>query len=151
MNELLTDCPIVITQDLVWADMDAYQHINNAVYFTYFEIARMAYFEKIGVSQYKEQNNIGPILASTKADFKAPLKYPDTINIAAKITSIANKKLSMQYSIHSQTLNKIVAQGEALIVYFDYANGKSCEIPENIVKQIHQLEINATQESPDAN
>ena len=151
MNDLLTDYLIVITQELIWADMDAYQHINNAVYFTYFEIARMAYFEKIGVSQYKEQHNIGPILASTKADFKAPLKYPDTINIAAKITNLASKKLSMQYSIHSQTLNNIVAQGEALIVYFDYTNGKSCEIPEKIVNQIRQIENNVIQESPDAN
>ena len=46
MNELLTDYPIVITQEVIWADMDAYRHVNNAVYFRYFESARMAYFEK---------------------------------------------------------------------------------------------------------
>lgn len=142
MHNTHTAYPINTTQELIWADMDAYQHINNAVYFRYFEDARMKYFEKIGVPDYMRNNNIGPILASTKADYKAPLVYPDTITISAKITEIANKKLSMQYSVYSQALDKIVAVGEALIVYFNYSLGKSCEIPESIAKQIQQLENN---------
>ena len=122
--------------------MDAYQHINNIIYFRYFENARMAYFEKIGVNDYMATNNIGPILASTTADYKAPLKYPDRIKILTKITEIANKKLTMQYSIYSENLDQIVCTGTGLIIYFDYSSNKSCEIPSNIVENIYRLESN---------
>jgi len=43
--------PFVISQDLIWRDMDAYQHVNNAVYFRYFEDVRMAFFESAGASR----------------------------------------------------------------------------------------------------
>ena len=69
MQNELSVCPITLQQDLLWSDMDAYQHVNNAVYFRYFEDARMAYFEKIGVNTYMAEHQVGPILAATSADF----------------------------------------------------------------------------------
>ena len=140
MKTEIEDSPVHIQQDLIWSDMDAYQHVNNAVYFRYFEDARMAYFEKIGVNTYMSEHQVGPILASTSADFKAPLNYPDTISIAARITDIHAKKFTMLYSVYSHNLNKVVAKGSCLIVYFDYSQGRSCEIPNSILKQINSLE-----------
>jgi len=140
MQNELKNFPIIIQQELIWNDMDAYQHVNNAVYFRYFEDARMQYFEKIGINQYKEAHNLGPILATTTADYKAPLIYPDTINIGARITDIHSKKFSMQYIVYSQKMQKIAATGSALIVYFDYTPRHSCVIPDYIREQIHSFE-----------
>ena len=140
MKTEIDDYPVHIQQDLLWSDMDAYQHVNNAVYFRYFEDARMAYFEKIGVNTYMSEHQVGPILASTSADFKAPLNYPDTISITARITDIHTKKFTMQYSVYSHNLNKVVALGSSLIVSYDYKHRISCEIPNSILKQINSLE-----------
>lgn len=140
MKTELDEYPIKIQQDLIWSDMDAYQHVNNAVYFRYFEDARMAYFEKIGVNTYMNENQIGPILATTTADFKAPLTYPDTLSISARITAIHAKKFTMEYSVYSHNLHAIAGTGTALIVYFDYSQKQSCEIPNSIIKQIKRLE-----------
>lgn len=140
MKTELDEYPIKIQQDLIWGDMDAYLHVNNAVYFRYFEDARMAYFEKIGVNTYMNENQIGPILATTTADFKAPLTYPDTLSISARITSIHAKKFTMEYSVYSHNLHAIAGTGSALIVYFDYSQKQSCEIPNSIIKQIKRLE-----------
>lgn len=49
MNPLNEQYPIVLSQDLIWGDMDAFEHVNNTVYFRYFEDARLAYFEKLGM------------------------------------------------------------------------------------------------------
>ena len=46
----------------------------------------------------------------------------------------------MEYAIFSEELGSLIAEGEGLIVYYDYANGKSCEIPESIVTAIKALE-----------
>ena len=61
--------------------MDAFSHVNNAKYFTYFETARMAYFEQTGVMSL-EMTREGPILASTQCRFKLPVTYPDTLKVA---------------------------------------------------------------------
>ena len=62
-----------------WGDMDAFQHVNNTVYFRYFENARLEYFRRPGWFEFERATGIGPILASTQARFRRPLTYPDTI------------------------------------------------------------------------
>ena len=48
MKDLIGDYPVTIELPIVWGDMDAFQHVNNIVYFKHFESARISYFEKIG-------------------------------------------------------------------------------------------------------
>lgn len=140
MKEIFSDYPIVLTQDVIWGDIDAFQHLNNTVYFRFFEDARMAYFTKLGVIEWMEKTGFGPILASTSANFKAPLTYPDTVSIGAKISELHNKKFQMQYAVYSHTQKKLAAEGEGLIVYYDYKEQKSCQVPNEIVKRINTLE-----------
>lgn len=47
MNELLKDFTFVVDLNIEWGDMDALQHVNNIEYFKYFQVARIAYFEKL--------------------------------------------------------------------------------------------------------
>ena len=136
---MTTQFPVVLIQDLIWGDMDAFAHINNTVYFRYFEDARIAFFEKIGVIEYMESHRIGPILASTQCDFRAPLAYPGQIDIAAGVEAVETKRFTMAYEIYSRNLEKTAATGRAVIVYYDYENGRSCEIPESIAARIQSL------------
>jgi len=140
MHNKLKDYPINIQENLIWGDMDAYQHINNTVYFRYFENVRMRYFEEVGVNTYMSEHNIGPILASTTANFKAPLTYPDQLSIAARISDIQAKKLTMEYIVYSHKLEKIAATGSGLVVYFNYKQSNTCVIPSIIVNKINAIE-----------
>lgn len=139
-NRILSEYPVVLQQDVIWGDMDAFRHVNNTVYFRYFEDARIAYFDKIGVHKIKETMEVGPILATTYADFKIPLEYPDRIHIAGRSTILGPRKFSMSYLIYSERFDGIAATGEGLLVFYDYANGASCEIPSKIVTAIEALE-----------
>lgn len=140
MDELAGTPPVVLSQKLVWNDMDANQHINNVVYFRFFEDVRIEYFSKIGVLEQMESSNAGPILASTRCDFRAPLTFPDAIQVTANVTEIHHNRFTMTHTVYSEKLGKIAAQGEALIVYYDYALGKSCGIPAVIVNAIENLQ-----------
>lgn len=142
MNDLKENYPVELTQDLVWGDMDAFQHINNAVYFRYFEDIRIAYFERIKVIEHMNKTQIGPILASTRCDFRAPLTFPDTIQIATIVENIESNRFTMKYFVYSERLDKIAAEGEGLIVYYDYQRERSCEIPEVILSSINALQLN---------
>ena len=143
MNRALKEYPIVLQQDVIWGDMDAFGHVNNTVYFRYFEDARIAYFDKIGAHELKEESKIGPILATTHSDFKLPLEYPDRIHIAGRSTILGPKKFNMHYAVYSERFDAIAAEGEGLLVYYDYAKGISCEIPGVIVAAIEALEYEA--------
>jgi acyl-CoA thioester hydrolase len=140
MDKRFEDCKVSITIPVAWGEMDAYQHVNNVVYFRYFESARLAYFEKIGVNKIKEESNIGPILASTQCRFKSPLLYPDTIHAATCITEIEEDRFTMKYFIKSEQQGRVVAEGEGLIVFYDYENSCKHVIPKAIREYIQSLD-----------
>lgn len=140
MELKLDDFPVAISQNVVWGEMDAFAHVNNVVYFRYFETGRMAYFERVGILAHLNETSIGPILASTSCDFLAPLTYPDDIKILTRIDEIKDKRFNMQSVVYSKTHDKVVAKGNGMIVYYDYSKHQTCEIPTEIVGRINVLE-----------
>lgn len=135
--------PIVISQEVHWGDMDAFLHVNNKIYFRYFEDVRLAYLQRIGALEYMKSSNTGPVLASTSCNFKAPVLFPDTVHIATRTHSLQEKRVSMDYVVFSEQQQKIVADGEGLIVYYDFNLGKSIDIPKHIVAEIEVLQLSA--------
>ena len=131
---------VQIVQDILWGDMDEFGHINNTVYFRYFEDIRMIYFEKVGIMEYKQKHNIGPILANTQCQFRIPLSYPDTITISTSIDQVKGKRFMMEYEVYSQQHQKLAAEGNGLIIFYDYKHKKTCEVPESIKQSIDTLE-----------
>ena len=140
MEDLLTKCTVIITIPVAWGEMDANGHVNNIIYFRYFESVRIAYFEKLDSINFQREKGIGPILASTECRYKIPLHYPETISIGAKILSMDEDRFVMGYEVYSHTHKKIAADGEGVIVTYDYHANKKVVIPEDLRKQILELE-----------
>jgi acyl-CoA thioester hydrolase len=144
MNELLADCPVVIEIPVAWGEMDAMQHLNNIVYLRYFESVRIAYFDRLGWMVLREQTGIGPILASIQCKFKLPLTYPDTVSVGTRIPRIEHDRFSMEYWIVSHRLQKIAAEGDGVVVSFNYRENKKAPLPEEVKRRIEQLEATVT-------
>ncbi|RMD88149.1 MAG: acyl-CoA thioesterase [Calditrichaeota bacterium] len=140
MENFLQDFPVVIEIPLHWGEMDAFAHLNNTVYFRYFESARIAYFEKIKYIDVMKSTGVGPILASTCCKFKFPLRYPDRVWVGARVVKIEADRFHMVYRIVSQTHNKIAADGEGLIVSYNYNENQKAILPDEIKQNILQLE-----------
>jgi len=140
MNEHLKGFPVVIELPVAWGEMDAFGHVNNIVYFRYFESARIAYFEKVGYLGVMEETSIGPILASTRCDFKRALTFPDRIAVGARVREMGEDRFWMEYRIISEKLKRIAAEGEGLIVSFDYKHGRKAPIPPEVRRRIEELE-----------
>ena len=85
MNELLKDFTVVVDLNIEWGDMDALRHVNNIEYFKYFQVARIAYFEKIASDGVLREKRIPLILASTQCKFIYPLAYPDSISVGVRV------------------------------------------------------------------
>lgn len=139
MSDVLPDYPVVITQNVIWGEMDAFQHVNNTVYFRYFENARLEYFQRTGFMDLDEAGGIGPILASTSCRFRIPLTYPDTIHIGARVSEMGEDRFTMQYAVYSEQHGKIAAEGEGLVVCLDYRSHKKVAIPAAIRSKMEAL------------
>ena len=139
-QELLQGFPVVIHQAVVWGDMDSYQHVNNVVYFRYFENARLEYFRQMGWFDYEERSGIGPILAATQARFRKALTYPDQISIGARILERQGDRFTMEYRLVSENLKAIATEGTGTIVCMHYKDGRKVPIPEEVWQMIIKLE-----------
>src|SRR5258708_34114791 len=108
-DELLAGYPVVVEQAVVWGDMDSYRHVNNVVYFRYFENARLEYFRRLDWFAYEKETGIGPILASTQCRFRRALTYPDTIRIGARVVSMEAARFTFDYLLVSDRLARFAA------------------------------------------
>jgi len=145
LKEIISEYPVVIELPIAWGDMDAFQHVNNVVYFKYFESARISYFEKLNFIEYMNETGIGPILASTQCKYKIPLTYPDHVTVGTKVETIDEERFKMKYAVVSHKHKKIAALGEGVIVTFDYQKNKKAIIPNEIRKRIIDLEKSVIQ------
>jgi acyl-CoA thioester hydrolase len=137
--------PAKIRIPVQWGDQDAFGHVNNVVYFRWFESARIAYLERIGLGEKHEGkttsgDNIGPILAAIGCNYRKQIKYPDTVIIGARIIRIGRSSLTMAHMLWSQAHQAIAADGESTIVVFDYAANHPRRVPDEFRELIEKLE-----------
>ncbi len=140
MTTILDDYPVTVDIPVAWGEMDAFQHVNNVAYFRYFETARIAYFTALDLMRTMAETGIGPILAETRCRYRIPLTYPDTVTVGARVSSIGDDRFIMLYRVASAGHGKIAAEGDGLLVAFDYGAGKKVAVPENLMRGIRALE-----------
>jgi acyl-CoA thioester hydrolase len=140
MRELLAQYPVVVTIPVQWGEMDAYGHVNNAVHFRYFESARVAYLERCGFLETYDAEGIGAILHSTDCRYRLALRYPDTVLVGTRVTSVEQDRFTMDHCAVSQREGAVAAEGKAVIVSFDYSTRTKTALPESVRRRIAELE-----------
>ena len=117
---MLEDFPAVATQPVQWGDQDLFGHVNNTVYFRWFETSRVEYWYKSGLHELMDPRGLGPILASVKCDYKKQIRYPDTIKVAARIEKMGHSSVTLKHVVYSEDQSTIAATGNSVIVLFNY-------------------------------
>lgn len=141
LSDALADYPVIVEVPVAWGEMDAYQHVNNATYFRYFENARIAYFDRTGViDALRMPQGVGPILAETSCRYRAPVTYPDTLHIGARVTELGDDRFQMAYAVYSEHAARITTTGGALVVAFDYAANTKAAVPDAWRQAFESLE-----------
>ncbi|SON52645.1 acyl-CoA thioesterase [Vibrio tapetis] len=132
--------PCITEIKVAWGEMDALNHVNNAVYFRYFEIARLEYFNEVQLMESMHETNIGPVLGSTNAKYFLPVTYPDTLHIGTRVTNIADDRFDMEYQVFSSKLGKVVTKGEAQVVMFDFNTHQKATLSERLKREMSEME-----------
>lgn len=133
--------PVSISCPVRWGEMDALGHVNNTVYFRYFEDIRIEYFKKLGLEAVTPDQEMGPILAQISCQFLRPVEYPDRVTIGVWVARIGNTSLQMDYEIYSEQHQEVVATGTSVIVLINYQNGSKIQVSDELRKQIQDLQV----------
>jgi acyl-CoA thioester hydrolase len=138
--ELLDGFPVVVSLPVQWNEMDAYGHVNNTVYFRYFEAARIEYLERIGIREVTPEQPTGVILHSTSARFRLPVRYPDQVRVGARTVELLDDRFRMEYRVVSEAAGATAAEGWGVVVCFDYAGQRKAALPEAVRHAIQALD-----------
>jgi acyl-CoA thioester hydrolase len=139
-RRLRAEFPVVVEWPVAWAEMDYFRHVNHAVFFTWFEGARIAYLQRIGFRELSAEQQVGPILGSTHARYRRPVVYPDTVVIGARVTEVGADRFTQEYRFVSRAQGEVGAEGGGVLVAYDYAAGRKTPLPVSVREAIHALE-----------
>ncbi|MDB4949526.1 MAG: acyl-CoA thioesterase [Gemmatimonadetes bacterium] len=137
---LLDGYPVTVTIPVAWGEMDAFRHVNNIVYFRYFETARIEYLRRIGFGGERDEDGIGPIMANTHCRFRRPLTFPDTVTVGARVTEVGEDRFTMEYRLVSHALNDVAAEGGGVLVAYDYRALGKAPLPQAVREGIARME-----------
>ncbi len=140
MTDLLAGYPIVYETDVAWGEMDAFQHVNNVYYFRYFESARVAYLVATGALEAMERTGIGPILHSIGCRYRLPLTYPDRIRVGVRTIALEEDRFTLHHHLVSLRHNRVAAEGDGVVVMYDYRRNVKTAVPDFLRQAIARLE-----------
>lgn len=117
------------TIEVRWGDMDAQGHVNNTVYFTYCESARVELIRKTGYKGKQAGLAEGPALVSTSCDFKRQVVYPATLDVGVRVERIGRRSFEMSYGIFAHGTDQLVASARSVNAWVEYAAERAVELP----------------------
>jgi len=114
----------VVPWQVIFRDIDTFGHVNNAVYLTYFELARTSMW--LTLTGGSSSKDVGFIVARTECDFRHQLEM-EPIEIRVRIGDIRTTSFDTLYEIWSDGGRQLAATGRVVVVLFDW--DKNCKTP----------------------
>ena len=107
-------------------DLDPMGHVNNAVFLTYIESARVAFLHHLGAAQTLEE--MGIIVARVEIDFRAPVRLGDEVEVSVQASRFGEKSFDLDHELCVD--GKIVAEARTVLVTYDYSKRQAVPIPD---------------------
>jgi len=128
MNNL-NDFHYKTTLQIRFADIDAFGHVNNAIYLTYFEIARSSYWTEVVQWDWEI---MGIIIGRAEINFIKPINLNDQVLAYVRTSRIGNSSFDLEYVLVkvNNGVEEICTTGSTVCIAFDYSQNQSSAIPE---------------------
>lgn len=128
---MLAQSPTLYSTDIkvIFRDIDALGHVNNAVFFTYMETARTSFFmDELNLSG---PNELPLIIAQATCNYRSAARFGDVLNVDIHVSRIGKKSFDLNYLISTKD-GRQIADGLTVMVTYDYEAMTSIPIPQNL-------------------
>jgi acyl-CoA thioester hydrolase len=119
-------------------DTDAMGHINNAVYISYLEVGRQAYWAEF--DRESDYRRVPFTLARVACDFRSEALVKEVLEVGIRCTSIGTKSFAFEYVIREKTTGRLVVEATTVQVCYDYATKRSVPMPDELRRRLEAFE-----------
>ncbi len=134
---ILAEFPFHHRIDVRFRDLDALGHVNNAVYATYLESARIGYYQQLTGGSL---DRLGIILAELTIRYKVPAHFGDELVVGVRVSRIGGKSFTMEYAIARAQDGALIATAQSVLVAYDYAAGHSVPVSDEFKARVAELQ-----------
>ena len=138
--------PVRVPIDMRWRDLDPLGHVNNAVYITYFELARLGYIAALAPNapgidaRTPLPRDFQFILAEVTCHYRSPATLGDRLVVDIWVSRVGHKSFDFEYRITDSTTGRLVADGCTTQVWYEYSVGTSRPVPEEMIRRIEEFQ-----------
>ncbi len=120
-----------------WMDNDVYGHVNNVVYYSWFDTAVNAYLIEQGVLDPIHGDTIG-LVVETQCNYFAPLSFPQTVSVGIRVAKLGTSSVRYEVGVFGDS-QLCAAKGHFVHVYVDKVTRKPAQLPESLRKVLETL------------
>ncbi len=124
--------PFWTTIEVRWGDMDAMGHVNNTVYFTYCESARIELLKAVGGRRKDEDSATGPTLVSTSCDYRREVRFPARLDLGVRVERMTERSFALEYGLFFHGTDELAAVARSVNAWVDYAAKKAIPLPDEL-------------------
>ena len=121
-----------------WADNDIYGHVNNVVYYSYFDTVVNQYLIEQGALDLVRSTVIG-LVVETQCEYFAPLSFPDVVHAGLRVARVGNSSVRYEIGLFRNEENSASAQGYFVHVYVDRASRRATAVPADMRAALEKL------------
>ena len=121
-----------------WADNDVYGHVNNVVYYSYFDTVVNQYLIEQRILDLPTSTIIG-LVVETQCEYFAPLSFPDVVHAGLRVSRIGNSSVRYEIGLFRNEEETASAQGYFVHVYVDRASRKPITVPSGMRLVLEKL------------
>ena len=125
-----------------WSDNDVYGHVNNVVYFSYFDTVVNQYLIEQGVLDIQGGAVIGLVVENTCRYFQS-LQFPDRVAAGVQVARLGKSSVTYRIGLFREEAEEPAAEGRFVHVYVDRANRRPVELPPPLRKALEPLQERA--------
>ncbi|MDD5030417.1 MAG: thioesterase family protein [Rhodoferax sp.] len=121
-----------------WMDNDVYGHVNNVVYYSWFDTAVNAYLIEQGVLDIHQGQTIG-LVVETQCNYFAPLAFPQTVEAGIRVARLGNSSVRYEVGLFEQGQPLTAAKGHFIHVYVDRVSRRPTALPTSLKLVLEKL------------
>ncbi len=121
-----------------FSDFDAYGHVNNAVYCTYLETARLKFLKEHALPSFSADSHPLFVVAKAECEYKKPINPADRVFVSISVSNIGNSSFTLLYNIHDNS-NKLFAICKTIVVSLEQKEQKPSQLPKGFVSLLKKF------------
>ncbi len=126
-----------------WTDNDVYGHVNNAIYYEYFDSAVNRYLTEVGTLDIHGGSVIGLVVESS-CRYHAPLAYPERLEVGVRVDRLGTSSVTYGVAVFALGADAAAADGTFIHVFVDRTTRRPTPIPERLRTALQALQVEGT-------